>query len=95
VVERLLILTSAEVIGKQDVISLLGGSPEELSTPLFAVKSLKQFKEASERLFLLHKLEENRWNVTRTAESIETLRSNLYKKMDLYGIQRETRSESE
>jgi two-component system nitrogen regulation response regulator NtrX len=95
VVERLLILTSAEVIGKQDVISLLGGSPEELSTPLFAVKSLKQFKEASERLFLLHKLEENRWNVTRTAESIETPRSNLYKKMDLYGIQRETRSESE
>jgi two-component system nitrogen regulation response regulator NtrX len=95
VVERLLILTSAEVIGKQDVISLLGGSPEELSTPLFAVKSLKQFKEASERLFLLHKLEENGWNITRTAESIETPRSNLYKKMDLYGIQRETRSESE
>jgi two-component system nitrogen regulation response regulator NtrX len=39
-------------------------------------------------LFLLQKLEENGWNVTQTAQSIGTPRSNLYKKMEQYEIRR-------
>jgi two-component system nitrogen regulation response regulator NtrX len=40
-------------------------------------------------MFLLHKLEENNWNVTQTAQAIDTPRSNLYKKLDQYEIRRE------
>jgi two-component system nitrogen regulation response regulator NtrX len=43
----------------------------------------------SEKMFLIHKLEENNWNVTQTAQAIDTPRSNLYKKLDQYEIRRE------
>ena len=38
---------------------------------------------------LVSKLRENEWNVAATAKSIETPRSNLYKKLDTYEISRE------
>ncbi|MFQ5526788.1 MAG: sigma-54-dependent transcriptional regulator [Thermoanaerobaculia bacterium] len=90
-VERLLILSGSDPISKADAISLLGGGSPELAGSLAQVATLKDFREASERMFLLRKLEENDWNVTRTAKRIETPRSNLYKKMEQYRIQRETR----
>ena len=37
-----------------------------------AVKTLREFRDLSERMFLLHKLEENNWNVTQTAQAIDT-----------------------
>ncbi|MEM7353801.1 MAG: helix-turn-helix domain-containing protein, partial [Acidobacteriota bacterium] len=87
-VERLLILSPDAVIGKQDVISSAGGAQPEISESLLAVKTLREFRDLSERLFLLHKLEDNGWNVTQTAQSVETPRSNLYKKMEQYDIRR-------
>ncbi len=87
-VERLLILSPGSVIGKQDVISSAGGAQPEISESLLAVKTLREFRDLAERLFLVHKLEENGWNVTRTAQSVETPRSNLYKKMEQYSIRR-------
>ena len=50
---------------------------------------LGEFRDVSERMFLIHKLEENSWNVTQTAQSIDTPRSNLYKKLEQYDIRRE------
>jgi two-component system nitrogen regulation response regulator NtrX len=47
---------------------------------------LKDFKEASEREFLLAMLERYDWNISRTAKGIDTPRSNLYKKLEQYGI---------
>jgi two-component system nitrogen regulation response regulator NtrX len=88
-VERLLILAPEDAIDSQDIVSLVGGNRPEISDALLAVKTLREFRELSERLFLVHKLEENHWNVTQTAQSIETPRSNLYKKLEQYDIQRE------
>ncbi len=88
VVERLLILSSDDPISKNDVIAVLGGAQPELAATVMSAQTLKQFREAAERLFLLQKLEENEWNVTRTAQAIETPRSNLYKKLDQYEIKR-------
>ncbi len=90
VVERLLILSSEDPIGRSEVEALLGGGGAALSGSLAEAQTLKDFRERSERLFLLRKLEENSWNVTRTAERIETPRSNLYKKMEQYGIKRQS-----
>jgi transcriptional regulator of acetoin/glycerol metabolism len=51
--------------------------------------TLREFKDASERAFLVQKLRENNWNISKTAEVIDTPRSNLYKKLEQYGIRQE------
>jgi two-component system nitrogen regulation response regulator NtrX len=52
--------------------------------------TLREFKEWSERAFLVDKLREFGWNISKTAEVIDTPRSNLYKKLEQYGIKQET-----
>jgi two-component system nitrogen regulation response regulator NtrX len=88
-VERLLILSPGDKVTREDVLAGAGGARPELSTSLLAVSTLREFRDLSERMFLLHKLEENNWNVTQTAQAIDTPRSNLYKKLDQYDIHRE------
>ena len=52
--------------------------------------TLKEFKETSERAFLVQKLRENGWNISQTAQLIGTPRSNLYKKLEQYQITQDT-----
>jgi two-component system nitrogen regulation response regulator NtrX len=53
------------------------------------VGTLREFKENAERMFLVGKLRENGWNISKTAEVIGTPRSNLYKKLEQYQITQE------
>ena len=89
VVERLLILAPGDVVTKQDVLSGLGDGRPGLGGTLAAARTLREFRMGAEKLFLMRKLRENDWNVTATAKAIETPRSNLYKKMEQYSIERE------
>jgi two-component system nitrogen regulation response regulator NtrX len=50
--------------------------------------SLKELREAVERVFIQRRLQELGWNVSRTAESLGVERTHLHKKMRLLGIQR-------
>jgi len=52
--------------------------------------TLREFKDAAERAYLVQKLRESNWNISKTAEVIDTPRSNLYKKLEQYGIKQET-----
>jgi two-component system nitrogen regulation response regulator NtrX len=52
--------------------------------------TLREFKDASERAYLVRKLREHGWNISKTAEVIDTPRSNLYKKLEQYHISQET-----
>jgi len=86
-VERLVIMAPGDSIG----VDLLPGEitsagPGGLVPDLSRIATLKDFKETSERLFLVEKLKENDWNISRTASAIQTPRSNLYKKLDQFGI---------
>jgi two-component system nitrogen regulation response regulator NtrX len=72
----------------RDVVRLdqKGAAPEpEKERP----GTLREFKESAERTFLVGKLRENNWNISKTAEVIGTPRSNLYKKLEQYGISQE------
>ncbi|HUM03286.1 MAG TPA: sigma-54 dependent transcriptional regulator [Thermoanaerobaculia bacterium] len=77
------------------------GAPSETAAPpaddawsrLLATRTLQAFQDESERLFITAKLAENGGNVTRTAEMIDTPRSNLYKKIERYGLRREEKGE--
>ncbi|MBK5254487.1 MAG: sigma-54-dependent Fis family transcriptional regulator [Vicinamibacteria bacterium] len=65
-----------------------GGPPDTGSIPM-PQGSLREFKEGSERAFIVSKLRENAWNISATAQAIDTPRSNLYKKLEQYGISEE------
>jgi two-component system nitrogen regulation response regulator NtrX len=89
-VERLLILAGGERIGREDLDLLVTGrSNVELGLGLPDSKTFSEFKERSERLFLLQKLREHDWNVSETARILDMPRSNLYKKIERYGLRRE------
>ena len=59
------------------------------STDVQRTLTLREFKDSSERAYLVAKLRENAWNISKTAEVIDTPRSNLYKKLEQYQISQE------
>ena len=65
-------------------------SPTDTGSTVLPQGSLREFKEGSERAFIVAKLRENAWNISATAQAIDTPRSNLYKKLEQYGITEET-----
>jgi two-component system nitrogen regulation response regulator NtrX len=87
-VERLLIMVPDDEIRPEHLTDVLRRSPEGTPGPEGAA-SLKDFKESAERSFLVQKLRESKWNISATAASIGTPRSNLYKKLEQYGITQE------
>ena len=95
-VERMIIMTSGDAIDLPDL-------PESVRSPGAVASSkasgdseaakagtLREFKDNAERAFLVAKLRENGWNISKTAEVIDTPRSNLYKKLEQYQISQET-----
>jgi two-component system nitrogen regulation response regulator NtrX len=64
-------------------------APASEPPPAAAPSTLREFKEVTERAFLVEKLRENGWNISKTAEVIDTPRSNLYKKLEQYNIQQD------
>ena len=94
-IERLLILSRANRITGDDVAQLVGGARpggEVGLGSLLECKTFEEFKHAAERAFLLGKLREYDWNVSETARGLDMPRSNLYKKIERYGLTRETAS---
>jgi two-component system nitrogen regulation response regulator NtrX len=93
-VERALILAPGKVVTAADVERLLptadgplpGSIPVEGSTS----QTFETFKQEAEKSFLIQKLREHDWNVSETARAIKMPRSNLYKKIERYGISRES-----
>ena len=64
----------------------LPGRAPHGGTDWFAFERLEDFRAATEKEFLRRKLLENAGNIKRTAERIELQRSNLYKKLERYGL---------
>jgi two-component system, NtrC family, nitrogen regulation response regulator NtrX len=103
-VERLLIMAPSEFVRVEDLpAEIRSGEPARITmapepdAPAKTGESvapggpgtLREFKDAAERAYLVQRLRENNWNISRTAELIDTPRSNLYKKLEQYGIKQE------
>lgn len=91
VVERILIVAPGRIISAEDIPDLSGESltgTMHAASPdgLHARSALRDAREDFEREFIIQKLEENDWNISRTAELIELERSNLHRKIKSYGI---------
>jgi two-component system, NtrC family, nitrogen regulation response regulator NtrX len=95
-VERLIIMTAGdtiEVADLPDVVRSPGGvaaSKPASGSETAKAGTLREFKDDAERAYLVAKLRENGWNISKTAEVIDTPRSNLYKKLEQYQISQET-----
>ena len=88
-IERVLIMADSDPIEAKDLPPEARVSPTEISERGLQLATLSEFKEYAEREFLVTKLRENGWNISRTAEVIHTPRSNLYKKIEHHKISRE------
>jgi len=90
-VERLLIMAEGEEITLSDLGVIRSPVTAPPAPSLSQFRTLQEFKEATERQFLLEKLKENDWNISATAKAIDTPRSNLYKKLEQYGLEKQGR----
>ena len=90
-VERLLILARGAEVTLADAERLVSGAQASASAPgdILAARTFAEFKDRAERAFILAKLREHDWNVSETARAVEMPRSNLYKKIERYGLLRE------
>ncbi|HUF23511.1 MAG TPA: sigma-54 dependent transcriptional regulator [Vicinamibacterales bacterium] len=90
-VERLIIMSPGDTVDVPDVRGVLRVEPGSSADQAQGDKpgTLRGFKETAERAFLVDKLREHNWNISKTAEVIDTPRSNLYKKLEQYGIKQE------
>ncbi len=83
-IERLVILTPRSSIDVGDLPPL--GAAKHLEDPFFEKETYNEFKEATEKEFFLQKLKAYGYNVSKTARKLGMQRSNLYKKLEKYGI---------
>jgi len=92
VVERLVIMTPGRTITATHLPESVtyGEAAREAGAgrldAVLELASLREAREEFEKEFILQKLEEHNWNISKTAEAIELERSNLHRKMKLYGI---------
>ena len=92
IVERLVIMTPGGTITMNHLPDYFGVEPNGREAgggrldSVLELSSLREAREEFEKEFIIQKLEEHDWNVSRTAEAIELERSNLHRKIKSYGI---------
>lgn len=81
VIERLVIMIPSNTVTSRNII--LG---EAARSDYFTFSTLKEARESFEKDFIIKKLEENNWNISKTAEILDIERSNLHRKIKAYDI---------
>jgi two-component system nitrogen regulation response regulator NtrX len=90
-VERALILGAGKIVTAADIDRLFPGAEGAVPPPEASrAQTFESFKQEAEKSFLQAKLREHDWNVSETARSLKMPRSNLYKKIERYGLSRES-----
>ncbi|MFN0149920.1 MAG: sigma-54-dependent transcriptional regulator [bacterium] len=88
IIERVVILSDGPEIGASDIPALPRTVLDDQEGGYAACATYQEFKERAERNFLRAKLAENNWSVATTAKKIDMQRSNIYKKIEKYGLKR-------
>jgi len=91
IIERLAIMTPDNIITERHLPAVIAAkrqpSTRSSSVPTAESFTFKEAREEFEKNYLIQKLEENDWNISRTAEVIEIERSNLHRKIKSFGIE--------
>ncbi len=91
VCERLVIMSNADITPDDLPPEIRHTTEPAISPAAYAHLSLREFKEEMERAFIIHRLKEHGWNISRTAAALGIERTNLHKKLKAYNIQRQDR----
>lgn len=81
-IERFIIMTPPETIDIKYIPFY-----KETKMDFYNYKTIKEAREQFEKDFILKKLQENNWNISKTAEDLEIERSNLHRKIKALGIE--------
>jgi two-component system nitrogen regulation response regulator NtrX len=82
IIERFVIMNPSDSIDVKYVPSF-----KETRMEYYNYKTMKEARDKFEKDFILRKLQENNWNISRTAEELEIERSNLHRKIKSLGIE--------
>ena len=88
IIERIIIIIDKREIARTDIEILLKPGQATMDDIIDDSNSFQEFKEKAERAFILKQLNENSWNISKTAELLDIQRSHLYNKMKKYGIEK-------
>jgi two-component system nitrogen regulation response regulator NtrX len=94
VVERMALFCRGPMVEPDEVLNVIDASTNRGRELAAFQGTHPEFMEWAEQQFLQRRLEENGWNVTRTAQELGMQRSNLYKKIEKYGLARPEREPS-
>ncbi|GAB4406292.1 MAG: sigma-54 dependent transcriptional regulator [Bacteroidia bacterium] len=90
VIERLTILCNGRITA-QDVLDY--AVPQRRSKKTGSIydeyDKFQEFKDFVEKEFIIRKLEQNAWNISKTAEILDIQRSHLYNKMEKFNLRRD------
>jgi two-component system nitrogen regulation response regulator NtrX len=92
-VERALILSPGKLVTSTDIDRLLPGTDGAsvgAAADAGGSQTFEIFKQEAEKNFLVQNLRAHDWNVSETARALKMPRSNLYKKIERYGLTRES-----
>ena len=88
IVERIIIIIDKREIERKDIEVLFAPSRATMDSIIDDSNSFQEFKEKAERAFIVKQLNENNWNISKTAEILDIQRSHLYNKMKKYEIEK-------
>ena len=88
-IERLMIMIPKTIIEVSDVIPFMPDGRELANNRIHQMEvfdSLKDARNAFERDYINHRLSENEWNVSKTADDLKIERSHLHRKIKLLNL---------
>jgi DNA-binding NtrC family response regulator len=88
-VERIVIMVVKTEISEKDVNLFTDSSSTNMDNLFNISNNFQEFKENSERAFILKQLQINNWNISKTADILGIQRSHLYNKLKKYGIEKD------
>ncbi len=88
-IERIIIMIPHDYLNVGDVVSFTPYQNSKEEDLFDITNSFQEFKEKTEKIFILRQLEANNWNISKTAEILDIQRSHLYTKIKKFGIEKD------
>jgi two-component system nitrogen regulation response regulator NtrX len=86
IIDRINILNPSDVVTREFVSSILEGKTQ-IDIDSYNDADLKSLRESYEKEIIISRLKKFNFNISKTAQSLDIERTNLYKKLKRYGIQ--------
>ncbi len=85
-IERLMIMTSSDVINVDDLPGHIQSPGSGISLKMEDGMTLKEMRESVERAYISQVLKQNDWNISQAAKDLDVDRTNLHKKIKYYTL---------